>query len=52
VRRREFIAGLGVAAVALPMPARAQQAPVPVVGFIHGGVADGLAENARAFRTA
>jgi putative tryptophan/tyrosine transport system substrate-binding protein len=33
MRRREFIAGLG-GAVALPIAARAQKAPIPVVGYL------------------
>jgi hypothetical protein len=33
IRRREFIAGLGSAAV-WPVVARAQQAAVPLVGFL------------------
>jgi putative tryptophan/tyrosine transport system substrate-binding protein len=49
MRRREFIAGLGGAA-AWPLAARAQQTGVPVVGFIHGGAADGLAHRAVEFR--
>jgi putative tryptophan/tyrosine transport system substrate-binding protein len=36
--------------VAWPLAVRAQQAPVPVVGFIHGGVADALAHLVVAFR--
>jgi putative tryptophan/tyrosine transport system substrate-binding protein len=49
MRRREFIAGLGSAA-AWPVVARAQQAALPVVGFLHSGTAGSNPSRVAAFR--
>ena len=49
IGRREFAAGIGSAA-AWPMATRAQQATMPVVGFIDGGSADASADRVREFR--
>jgi putative ABC transport system substrate-binding protein len=49
VKRREFIAGLGGAA-ALPLVVRAQQAAVPLLGFLQGDFPDQFTDRLRYFR--
>jgi putative tryptophan/tyrosine transport system substrate-binding protein len=50
MRRREFIAGIGVAAFALPHFSHAQQPAVPVIGFLNSGSLDRYRPLLAAFR--
>jgi putative ABC transport system substrate-binding protein len=50
MRRREFIAGIGGAAVAFPLAGRAQQSALPVIGIVQGASADASTAYVAAFR--
>jgi putative ABC transport system substrate-binding protein len=50
IGRRQFISALGGAAVAWPFAARAQQAAIPVIGYLSGATAEGQAYTLESFR--
>jgi putative tryptophan/tyrosine transport system substrate-binding protein len=50
VRRRDFITLFGGGAAAWPFSARAQQQPIPVIGFLHAGSPEANVKLVPAFR--
>jgi putative tryptophan/tyrosine transport system substrate-binding protein len=50
MRRRNFIAGLASTTAVWPFAARAQQPAMPVIGFLHSGSPEPIANRVAAFR--
>jgi putative tryptophan/tyrosine transport system substrate-binding protein len=50
MRRRNFVGLVGGAAVVWSLAARAQQPPVPVIGFLHSASPEGVAPFVASFR--
>src|SRR3974377_2542117 len=50
MRRREFIAFVGCTAAAWPLASRAEQSPMPVIGFLNGASPQPFANYVSGFR--
>ena len=50
IGRRQFLAEIGSTAVALPLAARTQQVPVPMIGYLDQGPSEDAPDLVVAFR--